>query len=73
LMRSMAAAGTPVAAIERINAEMTAASKSPALMQTFNLAGIDPLSSTPADYNKAILAENERLAKAVTAAGIKPE
>jgi len=69
----LAAAGTPAAAIERINAEMTAASKSPALMQTFNLAGIDPLSSTPADYNKAILAENERLARAVTAAGIKPE
>ncbi len=69
----LAAAGTPAGAIERINAEMTAASKSPALVQTFSNAGIDPLSSSPADYNRAILAENERLAKAVAAAGIKPE
>lgn len=69
----LAASGTPQSAIDRINAEMTAVSKLPALMLTFTNAGIDPLSSSPADYNKAILSENERLAKAVTAAGIKPE
>ena len=69
----LAASGTPQSAIDRINAEMTAVSKLPALVQTFVNAGIDPLSSSPADYNRAILGENERLAKAVAAAGIKPE
>ena len=42
-----------------------------------NSAGVlitrSPLSSSPADYGKAILGENERLAKAVIAANIKPE
>ena len=69
----LAASGTPQSVIERISTEMTAVSKLPALVLTFTNAGIDSLSSTPADYNKAILAENERLAKAVAAAGIKPE
>ena len=69
----LAASGTAQSVIERINTEMTAVSKLPALLLTFTNAGIDSLSSTPADYNKAILGENERLAKAVAAAGIKPE
>ena len=69
----LAPSGTPQSAIDRINAEMTAVSKTPALIETFTAAGIDPLSSSPADYNKAILSENERLAKAVIAANIKPE
>ena len=69
----LAASGTPTSVIDRINAELTAVSRLPALIQTFTNAGIDPLSSSPADYNKAILGENERLAKAATAAGIKPE
>ena len=69
----LAASGTPRNAIDRINAEMTAVSKLPGLVQTFNTAGIDALSSTPADYGKAIQGENDRLAKAVIAANIKPE
>ncbi len=69
----LAPSGTPQYAIDKLNAEMTAVSKTPALMETFNIAGIDPLSSSTADYGKAILAENERLAKAVIAANIKPE
>ncbi len=69
----LAATGTPQNAIDRINAEMTSVSKMPELVKTFSTAGIDALSSSPADYNKAILSENERLAKAVAAAGIKPE
>ena len=69
----LAPSGTPQSAIGRLNAEMTAVSKTPALIETFTAAGIDPLSSSPADYGKAILGENERLAKAVIAANIKPE
>lgn len=69
----LAATGTPQVAIDRIAAEMAAAARHPELLQTFSNAGIDPLSGGPADYNRAILAENDRLAKAITAAGIKPE
>ncbi len=69
----LASTGTPAAAIERIAAEMALVARLPEVMQTFSNAGIDPLVGGPADYNRAILGENERLAKAITAAGIKPD
>jgi tripartite-type tricarboxylate transporter receptor subunit TctC len=69
----LAATGTPQSAIDRLNAELTAVSRMPDVIQTFNTAGIDTLSSSPADYNKAILGENERLSKAVASAKIKLE
>ena len=34
-------------------------------------AGVESVGSRPAEYGRAILDENERLAKAITAAGIK--
>ncbi|OGB01160.1 MAG: 4,5-dihydroxyphthalate dehydrogenase [Burkholderiales bacterium RIFCSPHIGHO2_12_FULL_61_11] len=69
----LASTGTPTSAIERISAEIAAIAKMPEVIQTLNNAGIDPIGSGPVDYNKAILGENERLAKAITAAGIKSE
>ncbi len=69
----LAATGTPASVIDRISAEMALIAKMPEVIQTLNNAGIEPIGSSPADYNKAILGENERLAKAIVAAGIKPE
>ena len=69
----LASTGTPPSAIERIRLEITAIAKMPDVITLLNNAGIDPIGSGPADYNKAILGENERLAKAIAAAGIKPE
>lgn len=69
----LAASGTPASVIDRISAEMTAIAKMPEVVQTLTTAGIDSIGAGPADYNKAILAENERLAKAIAAAGIKSE
>ncbi len=69
----LAATGTPASAIERISAEMAQIAKIPDVIQILNNAGIDPIGSGPADYNKAILGENERLTKAIAAAGIKAE
>ena len=69
----LAATGTPPSAIERISQEITAIAKMPDVITLLNNAGIDPIGGGPADYNKAILGENERLAKAIAAAGIKPE
>lgn len=69
----LAAIGTPASAIERISAEMAQIAKMPEVIATLNTAGIEPIGSSPADYNKAILGENERLAKAIVASGIKQE
>ncbi|MDB5891183.1 MAG: hypothetical protein JWP47_2014 [Polaromonas sp.] len=69
----LAATGTPSSVIERISTEMAAIAKMPEVITTLNTAGIDPIGGSPADYNKAILGENERLARAIAAAGIKPE
>ncbi|WP_341902858.1 tripartite tricarboxylate transporter substrate binding protein [Polaromonas sp. YR568] len=73
LVGVLAATGTPASVIDRISAEMALIAKMPEVIQTLNNAGIEPIGSSPADYNKAILGENERLAKAIVAAGIKPE
>jgi tripartite-type tricarboxylate transporter receptor subunit TctC len=69
----LAGAGTPASAIERIAAEMALIAKMPEVIQTLTNAGIEPIGSGPAEYNKAILGENDRLAKAIIASGIKPE
>jgi tripartite-type tricarboxylate transporter receptor subunit TctC len=69
----LAAVGTPADAIDRISSEMAQIAKMPEVVQVLNNAGIDPIGGGPADYNKAILGENERLAVAIKAAGIKSE
>jgi tripartite-type tricarboxylate transporter receptor subunit TctC len=69
----LAATGTPVSAIDRISAEMALVAKMPEVIQTLSNAGVDAIGYGPAEYNKAILGENERLAKAIIASGIKPE
>jgi tripartite-type tricarboxylate transporter receptor subunit TctC len=69
----LAATGTPASVIERISLEMAQIAKMPEVILTLNNAGIDPIGSSPADYNKAILGENERLSKAIIAAGMKSD
>jgi tripartite-type tricarboxylate transporter receptor subunit TctC len=69
----LAAKGTPASAINRISAEMAQIARMPEVIATLSNAGIEAIGSNPADYNKAILGENERLAKAIVASGIKPE
>ena len=69
----LAATGTPAAAIERISSEIEKIAKMPETIQTLANAGIDAVGSNPADYGRAVLAENERLAAAIKTAGIKGE
>ena len=69
----LAATGTPPAAIERISAEIEKIAKTPEAIQVLANAGIDAVGSKPLDYGRAILDENDRLAKAIRIAGIKPE
>jgi len=69
----LAATGTPQAAVDRIAAEMEAVAKMPDTMQVLANAGVESVGGKPAEYGKAILDENERLAKAIKAASIKQE
>ena len=69
----LAATGTPANVIERISAEMAVIAKIPDLIQNLSNAGVDTIGSSPADYNKALLGETERLAKTIAATGIKAE
>ncbi len=68
-----AAIGTPASAIERISAEIALIAKMPEVIQILNKAGLEPIGGSPADLSKAVLGEIERLAKAITAAGLKSE
>ena len=63
----------PAGAIARLSAEAAAVKNHPELLTTLGTAGIVAVGSTAADYGKAIQSENERLAKAVALAGLKPE
>ena len=69
----LAANGTPPGAIERISAEIALIAKTPDVVTLLSNAGIDAIGTGPAEYNRAILSENERLAKAIASANIKPE
>jgi len=67
----LAPAGTPRPIIERVAAEVVAIAKAPDAQAAMAAAGIDPVGGGPEDYARAIASENERMAKAIDAAGLK--
>jgi tripartite-type tricarboxylate transporter receptor subunit TctC len=69
----LAGTGTPASAIDRIASEMALIVKMPDVIQLLTNACIEPIGAGPAEYNKAVLGENDRLAKAIVASSIKPE
>lgn len=69
----LASTGTPQAAMDRISAEMTAVAKQPETIQILSNAGIEAIGGSASEYGRAIAEENERLGKAVQAAGIKQQ
>jgi tripartite-type tricarboxylate transporter receptor subunit TctC len=69
----LAGTGTPASAIDRIASEMALIVKMPEVIQLLTNAGIEPIGSGPTEYNKAVVGENDRLAKAIVASSIKPE
>ena len=52
---------------------MNAVLKQTDVLQRFTALGIEAAWNGPQDYGRAIEAENERVEKAVKAAGLKPE
>jgi len=69
----MAPRGTPRAVIDRLNAALVQALKSPEVRQLYSAQGEEPAWSTPEDYAKLIREDYERYGKVVKQAGVKVE
>jgi len=69
----LAPTGTPKEAIDKMAAEVIAATKEPEVVRQLAAAGIEAVGVGPEEYARAIEGENARVAKVVQTAGIKPE
>lgn len=67
----LAPAGVPKSAIERIGAEIQTAFKRQDVRERFIQMGIDPVGSSPAEFDKFLRAEVVKWAKVITEAGVK--
>jgi tripartite-type tricarboxylate transporter receptor subunit TctC len=68
-----APAGTPKAAMDRINSETNRALKSAALIEQFRVQGYEPLGGTPDDMNARIKTDVAQWTTIIRDAGIKPQ
>jgi len=66
-------AGTPKAVVDRINAEMKRAVANPEFVKQLVAIGLEPASSTPAEFHDMIRAELKRWSKVIREAGITAE
>ena len=69
----LAPAGTPPAVVNRIQAEVAAALKTPEVRERLSADGAEPVGNTPAEFAAVIREELDKWAKVAKAAGIKPE
>jgi tripartite-type tricarboxylate transporter receptor subunit TctC len=69
----LAPAGTPKVIVNRINAEMRKAVKSPEFIKHLELIGLEPASSSPEEFHQMIRAELKRWTKVIREAGITAE
>jgi tripartite-type tricarboxylate transporter receptor subunit TctC len=65
--------GTPPAVIQRIATEVSAIVKEPEVIAAFDKIGAEAASGGSDDFARALKDEADRVAKAVAAAGIKPQ
>jgi tripartite-type tricarboxylate transporter receptor subunit TctC len=66
-----APAGTPTEAVERLGADIRRTVADPKVREQIAAQGIEPVTSTPADFRTFVNAELEKWARVVRAAGIK--
>jgi len=66
-------AGTPKAVVDRINAEMKRAVANSEFVKQLVAIGLEPASSTPAEFQDMIRAELKRWSKVIKEAGITAE
>jgi tripartite-type tricarboxylate transporter receptor subunit TctC len=64
---------TPDEIVGRLNGEINAALKDPAMKQKFADLGGEPIGGSPADYGALIATETEKWAEVVRFTGLKPE
>jgi tripartite-type tricarboxylate transporter receptor subunit TctC len=69
----LAPAGTPPEIIDRLNAEINAAMKTPELIASMAKLGFEPQDWSPRDYAAFLAEEMRRWPPLVKAAGVKPE
>jgi tripartite-type tricarboxylate transporter receptor subunit TctC len=65
--------GTPQAIINKLNADFTAALKTPEAQKSIQTLGLTASPSTPEEFARQIKADNEAWGKVVKAAGVKAE
>lgn len=68
-----APAGTPKPIIDKINAEMVKALKSPEMRERFASVGVTAVSTTPAEFTSFVEAEMAKWGKLIRAIGVKVE
>jgi tripartite-type tricarboxylate transporter receptor subunit TctC len=69
----IAPAGTPAAALERLQKEIAAVVESPEMQKRFQLEGAEALRMTPREFGGLIAAETAKWTRVVKEAGIKAE
>ena len=65
--------GTPSAIIDKLNNEINAIVRDPAMKERLFSLGVEPLSMTPAEFGKRIADDTEKWAKVIRFANIKAE
>jgi tripartite-type tricarboxylate transporter receptor subunit TctC len=68
-----APAGTPQPHVRKINAQVVAALRDPAIAQRLSTQGADPAPGTPEELGKYMRVDHERWKKVISTAGIKPQ
>ena len=68
-----APAGSPPEAVEKLGAELRRAVADPKVRELIIAQGIEPVSSTPAEFRTFVNAEIEKWARVVKAAGVKSD
>jgi tripartite-type tricarboxylate transporter receptor subunit TctC len=68
-----ARAGTPPSVIQKIATEVAAIAKEPEAIRQLAIVGIEAVGAGPDEFASALKSEAARVAKAVQAAGIKPQ
>jgi tripartite-type tricarboxylate transporter receptor subunit TctC len=69
----VARAGTPAAAVQRLNAEIAAALRAPEAQQKLRAMDLEPFPGTPDDFARAIRADYERWESAVKSSGFRAD
>jgi tripartite-type tricarboxylate transporter receptor subunit TctC len=67
----LARAGTPPAIIDRIATEAMAAVKTPEALKQYSAVGIEQVIGGPAEFQREILSEIDRVSNAIRSANIK--